>query len=66
MIFMHNETGSMFEMLILSLDDSNNEVFREDNITAYRVGKITMVGAGSVRAASMLDFANLFTFIGWI
>ena len=64
MIFIHNETGELYELLILSLDDSNNETFKKDNRPVYRLKEITMMGITSVKAASMSDFARMFTLIG--
>ncbi len=68
MIFMHNETGDLYELLILSLDDSNNENFIQTGKRAFRMGEFTLYGQykGPVGQLSCSDFCEQFTFVGII
>jgi len=66
---MQNETGDIFEMLITSLDDSNNETERDTGRVAYRLGRFTLhAEKNSDSPIQMMeyDFYKHFTFIGFI
>jgi hypothetical protein len=67
MIFMHNETGHILEMMILSLDDIG-EVCQTTRNKVFRVGEIQLHSQcfDGVFEMKMSDFYKHFTFIGFI
>ena len=62
MIFMHKATGEIFELLILSLQESGLVYF--SGTTAYSLGKFTLYGSGIPTSASTAEMATQFEFIG--
>ena len=64
MLFMHNETGELYEMLICSLDDSNPEI--EDADMKWRVGTIALLGEVNPGIRHINQFIKEMTLIGFI
>lgn len=64
MIFMHNETGELYELLILSLDDSNPEI--DDNVKKWRIGTIALFGEVDPGIRHSNQIVEVMTLIGFI
>lgn len=66
MIFMNIETGFIYELLILSLSEENNELFPVDGRRAFRLEEFTLQGTDDLQAMRVSDFYKYFAFIGFI
>jgi hypothetical protein len=67
MIFMHIESGELYEMLIMSLND-DKMVFTADGVSryAYGIGEFTLLNPNEkqIRKCLVSEFASTFEFIG--
>lgn len=65
MLFMHNETGSLYELLILSISE---DIFTNipDGRQAFRLADFTLDGLGEMHSMKYYEFADNFTFIGFV
>lgn len=62
MIFIHNETGELYELLICSLDDSSPETYNNK----WRVGTIALAGEIDPEIKQYYEIVEKMTFIGFI
>lgn len=63
MIFMNKETGDLFELMILSLDD-NGMTYVVSGQPAYGMGEFTLYGNGSTGVCRYSEMGEKFHFIG--
>jgi hypothetical protein len=71
MILMHKETGTIFEMMVYSLEDTG-EFSKMDGKPRYRIGDIGMMTVfnqaeeSAVKACPVNELADHFEFIGFV
>ena len=64
MIFMHKESGELFELLILSVDETGLVYYTDTPV--YRIDKFTLYGDCVSQGDLISEFTNNFEFIGFL
>jgi hypothetical protein len=63
MLFLHNETGELFEFLLLSVEETGLK-YTLSGAPIFTIGEFTLYGKGKPKSLSVSEFANHFTLIG--
>jgi len=64
MIFMHNETGELYELLICSLDGENPEIY--DEIKKWRIAEVALYGEVDPGIRNNNQIAEVMTLVGFV
>lgn len=65
MIFMHRETGELYELLILSVEDVGL-IYPADDRRAYGIGDFTLYGFEDPQRLTSGEFTEHFECLGWL
>lgn len=63
MIFMHNDTGGIYEILIKNLNGTFNY---GDDLKCFQIGEIVVHGLSVPEVFYPNEMPEKFTFIGWV
>ena len=63
MIFIHKESGELFELMITALADLGESEISTNN-KAFRVGNFTLYGSGDHKKVKLSEIGLNFEFIG--